>query len=336
MRKARKFATPPVMIATASVVGREEKEGPLGSLFDLCDPTDTFGARTPELGEGEMERLCLNTALTKASLSQEDLDILVAGDLQNQCLGTYGGLYSMGVPFIGIYGACSTCTEGIMLLSELISGGADMGAAVTGSHNSVAERQFRGPLEYGSQRSPSSQWTATAAGAAILCSPDCKQASSSPVRVTEYMAGRPISSGSLDQSNMGGAMAFSAFDTLVRYFSSSDTRYTDLDLIVTGDLGRVGSDILRYLLEPRYPGISSRLCDCGLMLYDRERRDAHSGGSGCGCSASVLASYLYPKLRDGNLRDILFLSTGAIMSVSSVQQGCPIIGITPLIRIRRY
>ena len=246
------------------------------------------------------------------------------------------GNSAVGAPFVGIYGACSTCTEGIMLLSELIAGGADIGASVTGSHNSVAERQFRGPLEYGSQRSPSAQWTATAAGAVILCSPDCKRASSSPVRITEYMAGRPINSGSLDQSNMGGAMAFSAFDTLVRYFSSSDTRYTDLDLIVTGDLGRVGSDVLRYLLEPRYPGISSRLCDCGLMLYDRKRRDVHAGASGCGCSASVLASYLYPKLLDGNLRDILFLSTGAIMSVSSVQQGCPIIGITPLIRIRRY
>ena len=336
MRKIRKFTTPPVFISSASAVGREERQGPLGHLFDLSDSNGFFGMRTLELGESEMERSALNAALTKASLSHSELDILIAGDLQNQCLGTAGALSSFGVPFLGIYGACSTCTEGLLLLSEMISSrAAELGAAVTGSHNSVAERQFRTPLEYGAQRPPSAQWTATASGAFILAHPSRPEAEGHSVEITEYLPGRLVDSGSLDGGNMGGAMAFSAYDTLLRYFSDTDARVGDFDLIVTGDLGQVGLDILNYLCRDTLPGVSSRLCDCGLMLYDTKTQDVHSGGSGCGCSASVLSAYLLPKLIEGSLRDILFLSTGAMMSVSSVLQKASILGITPLIRIRR-
>ena len=313
----------------AAVGGFEERRGPLGEKFDFCDMTDTFGKNTFEMAEGEMGRLALNTALSKANLSHEELELLVAGDLQNQCVGTTLGLSAFKAPFLGVYGACSTCTEALIVLSAMMDTEGDMryGAAVTTSHNSAAERQFRTPIEYGGQRAPSAQWTSTAAGAFIL------GRDPNMPKITEIMPGRIIDGGTKDGSNMGAAMSFAAADTVISYFKESGTELTELDAIVTGDLGRVGSDILEEILSKELPGSERLHFDCGLMLYDMKKTDCHSGASGCGTSASVLAAHYLPLLREGKLRRILFLSTGALMSPSSILQNQNIAGIAPLIKI---
>lgn len=331
MKKKRitKLSSDIGFLSYAAVGGYEERRGPLGEYFDFCDLTDKFGKDTFESAEGEMSRIALNTALSKAHLSHEELDLLVAGDLQNQCVASSGGLSGFNTPFIGVYGACSTCTESIMTLAAFMEASerVNIGAAVTTSHNSAAERQFRTPLEYGGQRAGSAQWTATAGGAFIL-----KKAVNSP-RITEIMPGKIIDGAIKDATNMGGAMVFSAFDTIFSYFEESGENPKSFDYIVTGDLGRVGSDILRELLVKNVPGAERLHTDCGLLLYDLSLQDAHSGASGCGTSASVLASYFLPHLKEGRLEKILFLSTGALMSPSSILQGENILGIAPLIRI---
>ncbi|MBQ7386865.1 MAG: stage V sporulation protein AD [Clostridia bacterium] len=317
------------IVSHASVGGFEERRGPLGDLFDYCDDSDLFGQKSWELAEGEMGRLALNTALTKYDISHENIDILVAGDLQNQCVASSVGLHSFGIPFIGVYGACSTCTESLMILSAFLDSSDSLkcGAVVTTSHNSAAERQFRTPLEYGGQRSSTAQWTSTAGGAFILKRGGCG------VKISEYMAGKIVDGGSADGSNMGGAMAFSAADTILSYFEESGEHPSSFDYIVTGDLGKVGSGILRDILSRELPGAETRHTDCGLLLYDMEKQDVHSGASGCGTSAAVLSTHFLPLLESGRLRKILFLSTGALMSPSSLLQGQNIYGIAPLIKL---
>ena len=313
----------------ASVGGYEERRGPLGAMFDYCDDSDAFGQETWEIAEGEMGRIALNIALSKANLSHEEMDLLVAGDLQNQCVASSAGLSSFGIPFIGVYGACSTCTEGIMTLSAFMdsSESINRGVAVTTSHNSAAERQFRTPIEYGGQRARTAQWTSTAAGSFIL------EKGRGDVMITEYMPGRIVDGSTSDGANMGGAMAFAAFDSIFAYFQECKEPFRNFDYIVTGDLGKVGSDILKDLLSKNLPGAERLHTDCGLLLYDPENQDAHSGASGCGTSASVLACHFLPMLKEGRLRRILFMSTGALMSPSSLLQGESIYGIAPIIRL---
>ena len=336
MKRIKKLSTPPRFVSYSAVGGYEEKNGPLGEAFDLCDATDSFGQATWETAEGEMGRCALNLALSKCNLSHESLELIVAGDLQNQCVATSVGLDSFGAPFLGVYGACSTCTEAMLILSSMIDSGAvTTGACVTTSHNSAAERQFRTPLEYGGQRAPTAQWTATAAGAFVLSS-DGELISRSRfgnVEVCDTMIGRIVDGATADASNMGAAMSFAAAESIIEYFSVSEMKPRDFDLIVTGDLGRVGTDILRAVLDERLPGASARHLDCGNLLYDLKKQDAHSGASGCGTSASVLAAHLLPQLETGDIRDVLFLSTGALMSPSSVLQGNTIKGIAPVIHL---
>lgn len=329
MGKITRLKAPIHFCSYSAVGGFEERRGPLGDLFDFCDISDKFGQKTWEIAEGEMSRIALNTALSKANLSHTDIELIVAGDLQNQCVATSIGLSSFGVPFIGVYGACSTATESIAVLSAFMSASEDMklGAAVTSSHNSAAERQFRTPIEYGGQRAKTAQWTSTAAGAFILAK------GNGDIMLTEYMPGRIVDGSTADGTNMGGAMAFAAFDSITAYFKESGENINDIDLIVTGDLGRVGSDILKDLLAKDLPGAQMKHTDCGLLLYDMENRDVHSGASGCGTSASVLACHFLPKIKRGEIRRMLFLSTGALMSPSSLLQGENICGIAPLIRI---
>ncbi len=329
MSRITKLKTPIHFKSWASVGGFEERRGPLGNKFDFCDVSDKFGQKTWEIAEAEMGRVALNTALSKASLSHSDLELLVAGDLQNQCVASSTGLSCFGIPFLGVYGACSTCTESIMMLSSFIdsSDSMVMGAALTTSHNSAAERQFRTPIEYGGQRPPTAQWTSTAAGAFILARGE------GDVMIRQYMPGRIVDGSTSDGANMGGAMAFAAFDTVKTYFEESGENIFDIDCIITGDLGRVGSDILRELLSKELPGAERLHNDCGLLLYDMKKQDAHSGASGCGTSASVLACHYLPMLSDGKIRKMLFLSTGALMSPSSILQGENIYGIAPLIRL---
>lgn len=330
MQNIIKLKNPPSFFSHAAVGGYEERRGPLGENFDFSDESDRFGMKTFESAEGEMGRLGLNLALKKGSLSHERLSLIVAGDLQNQCVASSGGLFTFGVPYIGLYGACSTCTEALMTLAVMMSECEkyEFGAAVTSSHNSAAERQFRLPLEYGGQRPPTAQWTATAAGAFVLTRGPGR------VIISEAMPGKIVDGAIKDASNMGAAMARAAADSIISYFSLSGLSPSDFDSIVTGDLGAVGSDILAELLsEAGLSEAARRHLDCGLLLYDRNTQDVHAGGSGCGCSASVLSTYFLPRLGSGRMKNILFLSTGALMSPQSVQQGQTIAGIAPAIRI---
>ncbi len=339
MERIKKLSTPPRFISYSAVGGYEEKRGPLGECFDLCDESDSFGQKTWEMAEGEMGRCALNLALTKCNLSHSSLDLIVAGDLQNQCVASSVGLDSFGAPFLGIYGACSTCTEGLLILSSMVDNGTvRTGACVTTSHNSAAERQFRTPLEYGGQRAPSAQWTSTAAGSFILSSDPflISRSRYGEVEVSDYMIGRIVDGATSDAANMGAAMSFAAAESIIEYFASSDMKPRDFDLIVTGDLGKVGTDILRAILDERLPSASSRHVDCGNLLYDKKRQDVHSGASGCGTSASVLSTYVLPRLEEGEIKDVLFLSTGALMSPSSVLQGSSIKGIAPIIHLHSH
>lgn len=331
MQKITYLENPIYFESFSAVGGYEEGRGPLGNNFDFIDEKDLFGMKTWERAEAEMSRIALNSALSKAKLSPDDLNLLVAGDLQNQCVASSGGLFSFGIPFLGLYGACSTCTEGLLVLTAMLtsSKSCSRGASVTSSHNCAAERQFRTPIEYGGQRAPSAQWTATASGAFVLS----KQKTN--VKITAFMPGKVIDGYTKDQSNMGAAMALAAFDSIASFFEENNP--DEYDLVVTGDLGRIGSDILEELLREKIKSHGTKLAsihkDCGLLLYDSLTQDVHSGASGCGCSASVLASYLLPKIKNGELRKIVFLSTGALMSTSSVNQGDHILGVAPIIRI---
>ena len=313
----------------AAVGGREERHGKLGSKFDFCDSDDTFGMKTWEKSEAEMGRICLNFALKKARLSHSELEFICAGDLQNQCAATSFGLHSFYTPFIGLYGACSTCTESLAVAAAILDGWDDSGlcATVTTSHNAAAERQFRTPLEYGGQRAKTAQWTATAAGAFILGKGYGK------AKIKDLMIGIPRDGATTDGANMGPAMAFAAADTIISYFEKSELSVDDFDHIVTGDLGIGGSSLLCELISKKDKRLADIHLDCGTLLYDGKRQDTHSGASGCGTSASVLAAHFLPKIESGTLKRILFLSTGALMNPTTTLQGENIIGIAPALRI---
>ena len=327
---------PVVLLSRSAVGGHEESRSPLAGGFDHFSTDDRFGQKTWELAEGEMGRLSLNFALKRLSLSPAEISVLVAGDLQNQCVASSSGLYAFGIPYLGLYGACSTCTESLLVASLYLSTHkeAALAATVTTSHNSAAERQFRTPLEYGAQRTPSAQWTATAAGAFILGRASEQQKGSTYAAITDVTVGKIIDGGTTDAANMGAAMAPAAADTLRTYFKETNTHPRDYDAIYTGDLGAVGSLLLYRLLYREGYDVSEVHRDCGMLLYDQKIQDVHSGASGCGCSASVLASHILPCIEQGTLTNVLFLSTGALMSPTSVQQGENIFGIAPLVHLK--
>lgn len=338
MNRVTKLATPPTFISYSAVGGFEESRGPLGKCFDLCDPSDKFGRDSYELAESEMLCSAINISLSKASLSHTALDLIIGGDLQNQCVCTSHSVYPFGVPFLGIYGACSTATEALLIGAAMLSSGAARTLlCATSSHNCAAERQFRAPLEYGGERTPSSQWTSTAAASFILSGEEVRpHPLTRTVKITEIMPGRIISGATTDSTNMGAAMSFAAADSIISYFKESDKSPDEFDLIVTGDLGYIGSEILVSILRERLPAAASRHADCGCLLYDRDKRELHAGASGPGTSAAVLACHFLPLLRSGGLTRVLFLSTGALMSPSSVLQGSDILGIAPAVVIESF
>ena len=340
MKRITHLKHPAVFISSAAVGGREEGIGPLGEAFDFIDPSDEFGQKTWEMSEAEMGRVTLNMAMQKRNLSHEDIDVIIAGDLQNQCVASAIALDAFGIPHVGVYGACSTCTESLLLASALLSlGSYKRIATLTSSHNLAAERQFRAPTEYGAQRPPAAQWTATAAGAYILSADRVtinshrSSGAKASAAITEFAIGRLVDGAITDGANMGAAMAFAAADTILSYFGESELTPRDFDLIITGDLGAVGRKILLEILADKLPSAVSRHEDCGLLLYDMKKKDVHAGASGCGTSASVLATHYLPMIEDGELTNVLFLSTGAMMSRSSLLQGNSIRGVAPAIRI---
>lgn len=329
------------IIGAASAVGGQERNGPLGELFDFCNPKDRWGQDTWEKAESEMQRMALSLAMHKAGVSEQEVEMLFAGDLLNQCVGSSYGLLSYDIPYLGVYGACSTAAESLLLASAMVGAGyASCAAAVTSSHNSAAERQFRTPLEYGGQRPQSAQWTVTGAGAFIV-RPSCEaggcQTQASGVAplalVRDALPGIAVDRGVSDPNNMGAAMAPAAESTLCRYLEASHTRPEDYDLIVTGDLGWEGGEILCALMETHQLNIRGPYNDCGRMIFSKDQQDTHSGGSGCGCSATVLASYLLPRLASGEIRHMLFMATGALLSPDSVKQGLSIPGVAHLLHL---
>ena len=305
------------IISTGNVVGKKEYEGPLGSLFDLHGDDDRFGKETWEKAESEMQRIAFNMALKKARLGFEDVGAVFAGDLLNQCVGSSYGLLGCNIPYFGIYGACSTSGEGIMLAATMTTHKIfKRCAAVTSSHNCSAERQYRTPIEYGGQRTPTSQWTVTGSGAFIIGDSD-----SGRVRIRAGLPGRVIEKGIDDPNNMGAAMAPAVCDSLCRFFAASGSRPEDYDLIVTGDLGYEGASILRELMQTEGYELEENYTDCGILIYNKEKQDTHAGGSGCGCSASVLSAHIIPEMEKGRYKKVLFVASGAMMSPDSVKQG---------------
>ena len=314
--------------ASAGIAGKKEKEGPLGEFFDIAFNDDKLGQSSWEKAESTLQTIAVKALLDKASLKTKDIDVVFAGDLLNQCISSTFGLRELGIPLFGQYGACSTMAQAMALSAVFVdSGAAKSAVAVTSSHFCSAERQFRLPIEYGGQRAPTAQWTVTGAGAALI------EKDGDDPRICDITVGRIIDLSIRDANNMGAAMAPAAADTIGRFLSDSKTSVFDYDLIVTGDLGKVGSQLLKELLLEKGIDISRNHNDCGCMIYDTEKQDVHSGGSGCGCSASVFCSYIMQKLRRRELRNILFVATGALMSPTSSQQGESIPGIAHLVHI---
>jgi len=315
------------IISSYSVAGSLEKAGLLGEKIDFCeDGDDTFGKDTWEKAESEMQRLAATGAIGAAGIGPGDVDVAFSGDLINQCIASTHGIMSLGIPDCGLFGACSTCAESILLGAVFSSYVKNTVLAVTSSHNCSAERQFRFPVEYAALRTPTSQWTVTGS-AAFVVSPEKRDGAP---RVTEGLFGRIADSGTDDLNNMGAAMAPAAADTLARYFKESGRSPEDFDRIVTGDLGVEGSSLFRELVRALGYDVASRHADCGLDIYDIERQDMHSGGSGCGCSAVVMSAKYLPMLRRKEIGSMLFIGTGALMNAMSVGQGNTIPSIAHL------
>ena len=422
---------PVYIVAAGSCVGREEKAGPLGECFDMTDEQgfDRFGASSYERAEAQMQRIALDVALGKAQIGALDVDAIFSGDLQNQCAASAYATAEVEAPHFGLFGACSTSAEALILASMYAAALGGTAVALTSSHNCTAERQFRFPLDYGAQRPPSAQWTVTGAGAFVVSSdrkltkrgaarafsdgaavasgtdgasdvtatnlgggaspdraifaemappypegapdgrlfpeipsdvelaseialaeprapfaepqiddpPAARYQAAKPTRDVEIVAMLPGISrdnGVNDAADMGAAMAPAACDTLARFFKLSGTSPAEFDLILTGDLGVRGKGLLCDLLDAQGIDASGVLDDCGAMIYDAARQDKHAGGSGCGCSATVLASYVLPKLRSGELSDVLFVATGALMNPQALMQGENIVGVAHLVRLR--
>ena len=319
----------PAVEGYAAVVGKKEGAGPLGKRFDLISEDSYFGEGSWEKAESHMLRQCFSLACDKAKLPPSELQYILAGDLLNQCVSSAFAMRESKTPYLGLYGACSTMAEGLSLGALLVEGGAASHVcALTGSHFCTAERQYRFPLEYGGQRTPSSQWTVTGAGAVVL-------GKSGRIRVTHVTHGRIIDAGIKDPNSMGSAMAPAAFDTLRAHFRDTRRSPEDYGAIFTGDLGALGHDILQALFKADGVELGPRYMDCGVLIYDLATQEVNAGGSGCGCCASVLAGHILQAMEDGVWERVLFAATGALMSPTSSQQGESIPGICHAVVLER-
>ena len=318
----------PSVIAYAAVVGKAENEGPYGGEFDEVVEDNKAGSDTWEQAESLFQQRAVGHVLRKSGLEPDRIDLMIAGDLLNQCVGSSYGLKDYFIPYLGIYGACSTFAEGLLLSAALVNAGyIDTAIASTSSHFSTAERQFRFPLNYGGVRTPTAQWTATAAGAALV------GFSGKPPFIRAATVGKIEDMGITDLNNMGAAMTGAAYDTLTRHMKHRGTHPQDYDVIITGDLGQVGSDLLYDLFQRDGVSLREHHKDCGLMIYDRAAQDVHAGGSGCGCSASMMCGHFFKRIQAGELKRVLYCATGALMSPTVVQQGGSIPGIAHCVEI---
>ena len=319
---------PPVITAWASVAGKKESQGPLSTYFDYKSDDTLFGEKTWEQAENKMQQLALETLAGKAGIQKERFSLVYSGDLLNQCIGSSFSLNNTGIPHLGLYGACSTMAESLLLASMTVSGGFfDRVVAMTSSHFASSERQYRFPLGYGGQRTPTAQWTVTGAGAALVC-----RQGSGP-RIHSCTVGTVMELGINDAANMGAAMAPAAWHTIRAHMEDLKLQPGDYDLIVTGDLGALGKEALLELAQAEGMDLSVNLSDCGTLVYDLQQQDVHSGGSGCGCSAITLCGYLLDAVHRGKYRRILFCGTGALLSPTSIQQGLSIPGVCHAVSI---
>ena len=314
--------SPPVITAWSSVVGKKESEGPWSAYFDKAVADSYFGQKSWELAEQKFQQTALELLAQKANMNPRDFGLVFSGDLLNQCIGSSFSLKNTGIPHIGLYGACSTMSESLLMASMAVGGGfSDKVVAMTSSHFASSERQYRFPLGYGGQRTPTSQWTVTGSGAALVCS------KGNGPRICACTIGTVTDLGVKDANNMGCAMAPAALATIKAHFEDLSMSADDFDLIVTGDLGQVGKEALLTMAQREGIPLGGKLTDCGSLIFDPLKQDVHAGGSGCGCSAVTLCGYLLDKLQSGKLNRILFCGTGALLSPTSTQQGMPIPGV---------
>ena len=323
------FQNKPTITHWASVAGKKESDGPLSAYFDVKGTDPYWGQKTWEQAESRMQELALQTLCKKAGIQFESLELVISGDLLNQCIGSSFPLRNTSIPHLGLYGACSTMAESILTASMAVGGGFwNSAVAITSSHFASSERQYRFPLGYGGQRTPTAQWTVTGSGAALICS------HGSGPKISACTVGTITDLGIKDAANMGAAMAPAAFATIKAHFNDIGASAEDFDLIVTGDLGQLGKEVLVDLSIREGLGISGKLFDCGTLVFDLETKDVHAGGSGCGCSAITLCGYLLDKLQCGKYKSILFCGTGALLSPTSPQQGLPVPGVCHAISIQ--
>ena len=318
----------PVIRAWASVAGKKESEGPLAHTFDITSQDTKFGQKTWEQAEKQCQQMALEKLAEKANMKTSDFDLVLSGDLLNQCIGSSFSLRNQNIPHLGLYGACSTMAESLLIASMVVGGGfADKVVAQTSSHFASSERQYRFPLGYGGQRTPTAQWTVTGSGAALVCS------SGTGPRIESCTIGTVTDLGITDANNMGAAMAPAAFSTIRAHMEDFHRIPEDFDLIVTGDLGQLGKEVLLEMGTRQGLLRGGKLADCGCMVFDNTVQDVHAGGSGCGCSAITLCGHLLNELNKGKLKRILFCGTGALLSPTSTQQGLPIPGVCHAVSI---
>ena len=319
---------PPVITAWASIAGKKESQGPLSSYFDYTSQDTLFGQKTWEQAEKRMQQLALETLAKKAGMPMQEFSLVYSGDLLNQCIGSSFSLNNTGIPHLGLYGACSTMAESLLLAAMTVAGGfSDQVVAMTSSHFASSERQYRFPLGYGGQRTPTAQWTVTGSGAALVC------AQGDGPKIHSCTIGTVMELGIKDACNMGAAMAPAAYHTIRAHMEDLKMQPGDFDLIVTGDLGALGKELLLELAHKDGLELGNNLTDCGTMVFDLEGQDVHSGGSGCGCSAITLCGYLLDKMNAGKWGRILFCGTGALLSPTSTQQGLSIPGVCHAVSI---
>lgn len=315
-RQSLVFDHHPAILASSAIAGKKEREGPLAAFFDYSSNDTKFQQKNWEKAECKMQELALDTAKKKAGIHNQQIDMLFAGDLLNQCITSSFAIRDAGVPFLGLYGACSTMAESLCLAGMAVNSGyARIAAAMSSSHFASAERQYRFPLGYGGQRTPTAQWTVTGAGCILL-----GQQENGPF-LNAATTGAVWDYGIKDANNMGAAMAPAAYETLRAHFDDLQLSPSDYDLIVTGDLGAVGKEILLDLFRRDGIGIGGVYDDCGTMVFDLLNQDVHAGGSGCGCGTVVLCSYILRQMAKGKWKHVLFCGTGALLSPLSSQQG---------------
>lgn len=316
------FEQSPFLVTSASVVGKKEGEGPLGNMFDLIETEDLFGEDNWESAESAMQKEACLLALEKAHLLPEDIRYLFGGDLLRQGVATSRGVEELEVPMFGLFGACSTSGEALALASMSVAAGyGEYMMAVTSSHFASAEKEFRFPLGYASQRPLSAQWTVTGSGAFIVGK------RRSHVRITGVTIGKIIDYGLKDSQNMGACMAPAACDTIIRNLEDFERTPEDYSRIITGDLGYVGQSILFDLMRGKGYDIKANHMDCGMTIFNQQLQDTHAGGSGCGCAATTLSAYILPKIEKGEWKRVLFVPTGALMSTVSYNEGASVPGI---------